>query len=70
MKMQRWKVWLAGILLGGAALASSVAFALNAGDKAPDFGLMSSTGKEVKLADFAGRKNVVLFFYIGAFTNT
>jgi len=45
------------------------AAAVNVGDKAPDFALPASTGKEIKLADFAGKKAVVLFFYIGAFTN-
>ena len=32
--------------------------------------VVSSTGKEIKLADFAGKKPVVLFFYVGAFTDT
>ena len=43
---------------------------LNVGDLAPDFELRSHTGDVVKLSDFRGKKNVVLFFYIGAFTNT
>jgi peroxiredoxin Q/BCP len=33
------------------------------GDRAPDFALASSKGAEVKLSDFVGKKNVVLFFY-------
>ena len=33
------------------------------GDKAPDFKLRDQTGKEVSLADFRGRKAVVLYFY-------
>ena len=66
-----WKQWLAGIALGSAALLSGgAALALEVGDKAPDFALAATTGKEIKLADFAGKQNVVLFFYIGAFTNT
>ena len=48
----------------------SAALALNVGDKAPNFALASTTGKEIKLADFAGKRHLVLFFYIGAFTNT
>ncbi len=33
------------------------------GQAAPDFTLMNQDKKEVKLADFAGKKNVVLVFY-------
>jgi AhpC/TSA family protein len=41
------------------------------GDMAPDFALKYATGddlKEVKLSDFRGKKNVVLAFYVFAFT--
>ena len=38
------------------------------GDVAPDFSLRDQSGKEVKLSDFRGKKNVVLAFYIFAFT--
>ena len=75
MKSKRWtmKVWgssLAGMLLAGFSLFGGTAYALDVGAKAPSFALMSTTGKEIKLADFAGKKPVVLFFYIGAFTST
>ena len=33
------------------------------GDVAPDFTLQSNKGGEVKLSDFRGKKNVVLYFY-------
>ena len=33
------------------------------GDRAPDFTLPSSTGENVSLSEFLGKKNVVLFFY-------
>ena len=33
------------------------------GDKAPDFKLRDQSGKEVSLADFRGKKAVVLYFY-------
>lgn len=64
--------WFAAILLGAATLLAGPAQAqtLKVGDKAPDFSVISSIGKPVALADFAGRKNVVLFFYIAAFTDT
>ena len=36
---------------------------MNSGDKAPDFILTASNGKEVSLDDFRG-KNLVIFYYI------
>ena len=44
---------------------------LKVGDVAPAFTLKYSTGEElktVKLSDYRGKKNVVLAFYIFAFT--
>lgn len=41
---------------------------LKVGDMAPDFKLSDTTGKEVKLSDYRGKKNVVLAFYVLAFT--
>jgi len=35
----------------------------NVGDKAPDFRLRNQDGAEVSLADFRGKKAVVLYFY-------
>jgi peroxiredoxin Q/BCP len=36
---------------------------IKVGDPAPDFELEAVTGEKVRLTDFRGRKNVVLFFY-------
>lgn len=41
---------------------------LKTGEPAPDFVLTDTEGKEVKLSDFKGKKNVVLAFYVLAFT--
>ena len=41
---------------------------LKVGDAAPSFSLPGSTGKTVALADFKGKKKVVLAFYPKAFT--
>ncbi len=41
---------------------------LKVGDMAPDFTLPDQDGKPVKLSDFRGKKNVVLAFYVLAFT--
>ncbi len=41
---------------------------LKVGQAAPDFTLTDTEGKPVSLHDFKGRKNVVLAFYVLAFT--
>ena len=41
---------------------------LRVGQKAPDFDVVSSSGKRLKLAELVDRKNVVLYFYPGDFT--
>jgi cytochrome oxidase Cu insertion factor (SCO1/SenC/PrrC family) len=41
---------------------------LKVGQPAPEFTLTDTEGKEVKLSDFKGKKNVVLAFYVLAFT--
>lgn len=41
---------------------------LKVGDLAPDFTLPDTKGQPVHLADFRGKKNVILAFYVLAFT--
>jgi peroxiredoxin Q/BCP len=44
---------------------------LKIGEEAPDFtisGNMNTTGKDIKLSDFRGKKAVVLAFFPAAFT--
>lgn len=41
---------------------------LRVGDMAPDFNLPDLKGNKVKLSDFRGKANVVLAFYVFAFT--
>ncbi len=41
---------------------------LKVGDVAPDFTLTSNKWEKVKLSDYRGKKNVVLAFYVLAFT--
>jgi cytochrome oxidase Cu insertion factor (SCO1/SenC/PrrC family) len=41
---------------------------LKVGDPAPDFTLIDTNRQPVKLSDFKGKKNVVLAFYVLAFT--
>jgi len=54
-------------LVLGSALTAQAA-TLKVGDRAPDFSLPDQTGKQVKLSDFLGKENVVLAFYVLAFT--
>jgi peroxiredoxin len=58
-------------LFSAAALAqtpTAPTTSLKVGDKAPEFELGDTTGNKVKLSDFRGKKNVVLAFYVLAFT--
>jgi len=60
------------ILLSGVLLACLPTLArpveLKVGDKAPDFTLKDTNWKDVKLSDYLGKKNVILAFYVLAFT--
>jgi peroxiredoxin Q/BCP len=51
----------------GLALAAP-AWALEVGQKAPDFTLAAPGGKQVKLADLLGKGPVVIYTFIQAFT--
>jgi redoxin len=44
--------------------------ALSVGDKAPDIALPATTQEKWSLSEVLGKKNVVLFGFIGAFTPT
>ena len=48
--------------------AEGEAVKLKVGDEAPAFSLPASTGKTISLAEFKGKKKVVLAFYPKAFT--
>jgi peroxiredoxin len=56
------------LVLALAAPGVVQAEALKVGDKAPEFALADQEGRIVKLSDFRGKKNVVLAFYVLAFT--
>ncbi|MBC52366.1 MAG: peroxiredoxin [Gammaproteobacteria bacterium] len=57
------------VTVGVCALAlTSLAGALEVGDKAPDFELQASDGNTYRLSDFVGTQPVVLAFFPAAFT--
>ncbi len=80
MKKKYSALVAAGCLLAGALIATAPALAQSkkesssmpkVGEMAPDFSLKYFDGndlKEMKLSDYRGKKNVVLAFYIFAFT--
>ena len=72
MPRSRWTRVNAAKLLSGVVflLSTGRLMALQVGDKAPDFSLPATTADKIGLADYLGKKPVVVFFYIGAFTRT
>jgi hypothetical protein len=52
----------------GQAAPAPPPMTLKVGDMAPDFTLPSTAGGAVKLSDFRGKNNVVLAFFVLAFT--
>ena len=63
---------LAGSMVVGAMRAQEdvkvTHTSLKAGDMAPDFTLLDNQWKQIHLGDYRGKKNVVLAFYVLAFT--
>ena len=65
---------ISALLLGSAAFSAAADETsipdpkIKVGDMAPDFTLMDQNRNQVKLSDFRGKKNVVLAFYVFAFT--
>ncbi len=64
----RMRVLTAGLVLALALPAAARAATLQVGAKAPNFTLPDQQGKPVSLSQFVGKKNVVLAFYVLAFT--
>ena len=75
-RSRRWPAWaalgLSAVLLAGGAWFNFVLARVHAtpsvlrvGEPAPDFALPDAAGRLVSLADYRGRKPVVLVFYRG-----
>jgi cytochrome oxidase Cu insertion factor (SCO1/SenC/PrrC family) len=68
MKRITFAVFLVAIVCGIAAAQGVQPSKFKVGDEAPDFTLVDTAGQKVKLSDFRGKSNVVLAFYVFAFT--
>ena len=51
------------VVLAISAYYPSIGKSKEVGDIAPDFNLVDASGKEIMLAQFRGKKNIVLIFY-------
>ena len=59
-----------GLLLAGRLGMAGAAWAVDVGEKAPDFKLPSTNGVDISLNDFRGKKWIFLEFYGAAFVPT
>jgi cytochrome oxidase Cu insertion factor (SCO1/SenC/PrrC family) len=59
---------IASIGVFGQAAPAPPPMTLKVGDMAPDFTLPDTGGKKVTLSEFRGKNNVVLAFFVLAFT--
>jgi len=63
-------LFLGGMLLPGLLAVLSPAVALEVGEQAPDFTLPSTTGEQISLSQFQGKKLVLLEFHVNDFGAT
>ena len=63
-------LFLGGMLLPGLLAVLSPAVALEVGEQAPDFTLPSTTGEQISLSQFRGKKLVLLEFHVNDFGAT
>jgi len=63
-------LFLSGVLLIGMLGVTSMAAAVEIGEKAPDFTLPSTMGEKISLSQFQGKKPVLLEFYVADFSGT
>jgi AhpC/TSA family protein len=59
-----------GLLLASWLVLAGGAWAVETGDKAPDFKLPATTGLDISLSDYRGKKWVLIEFYGGDFQPT
>ena len=60
-------LFFVGLLLASGLASSRLSWAIDVGDKAPDFTLPSTDGVDISLSDFKGKRFVFLEFYSADF---
>ena len=68
-RYQKGLLFLGVLLVGGLAMAGA-AWAVEVGDKAPVFKLPATTGLDISLSEFRGKKWVLIEFYGADFAPT
>jgi peroxiredoxin len=63
-------LFFAGLLLASRLGMAGGAWAVEVGEKAPDFKLPGTTGLDISLSDFRGKKWVLVEFYGADFAPT
>jgi peroxiredoxin len=58
------------MLLAGVCGVVSISTALEVGEQAPDFTLPSTTGEQISLSQFRGKKLVLIEFHVADFGAT
>ena len=59
-----------GLLLAIVLGMAGIGWAVEVGEKAPNFTLASTTGKAISLSQFQGKKHILLEFYTADFGST
>ncbi len=62
------RAYPASVSMAGGVLQQQAAESLEIGAEAPDFELTDHNGETVRLSQFRGSKNVIVAFYVLAFT--
>jgi AhpC/TSA family len=67
---QQKGLFFLGLLLAGGLSLTGATWAVEVGDKAPDFKLPATTGLDISLSEFRGKKWVLIEFYGADFAPT
>lgn len=67
LRKQTVGLFFVGLLLASGLVMARFSWAIDIGDKAPDFTLPSTRGGTISLSQFRGKKLVLLEFYAADF---